>query len=597
MPTIKQLPAAGSVAQTDVLPISQGGVTRGLAVGTLLSGTQAALTVGAGQLLGRASPGAGMPEPVVIGSGLMLVGGVLTSAGGTGGAPVGTVAGTVAAGDDTRIVGALPKSGGTLTGPIMLTGAPGARGAQYILNNSPKPVAAGQTLGQQIWIGGNPTATPAVGDSIAQTVFISNENGRGSLWGLDIAAFQVPDGGDGTVRAIEAEILAGKGPCVDPFGGANQNVRTVNLELIAAAGSSYNPTAAFFTWGNDDTGTQWHYNGGVFSRVLDTGIWFRQFQNDKAQAFRTAAIRDDSNSATVLKVTGSHLNLIDLSGAVSIGTGIRGLNSANTNFAIRNSADYSLVLSLDSGAVSAKEAQLVFADRGTPVWRIIKSEANDLYFVNGAGVAPLALVNGKATAVTAAPKANSTVVATCAYVDAAVAAGSGSVGGVGPQGPAGPQGAAGQQGAPGGAGTQGVPGTQGTQGTPGIPGLQGPKGDAGPAGAAGVAGPAGPATSTPVTTIAASGSSQTLTAPAVGNAAFDVTLTANCAFVLAGGAAGQLQVLTLFLRQDGPAGRVATLPGVRWAGGTVPTANIAAGKIDVFRFTTPDGGVTWFGDY
>ena len=72
---------------------------------------------------------------------------------------------------------------------------------------------------------------------------------------------------------------------------------------------------------------------------------------------------------------------------------------------------------------------------------------------------------------------------------------------------------------------------------------------------------------------------------------------ANVPELLAGGAAGQLQVLTLFLRQDGPAGRVVTLPGVRWAGGTVPTANMAAGKIDVCRFTTPDGGVTWFGDY
>ena len=114
---------------------------------------------------------------------------------------------------------------------------------------------------------------------------------------------------------------------------------------------------------------------------------------------------------------------------------------------------------------------------------------------------------------------------------------------------------------------------------------------------AGAQGPAGAGAVIPVIAVASSGASQALVAPAQGSAAYDVTLTSNCTFTLSGGTAGQMQVVTLFLRQDATAGRVPTLPSVRWAGGTAPTPNTAAGKIDVFRFTTPDGGVTWFGDY
>ena len=108
MPTIKQLPTANGVSGADVLPISQSGTTRGVTVATLLAGTQAALTLGTGQLLGRASADAGGPEPVLVGAGLVLSGGVLTSSG--GGAAVGSTSGTVAAGDDGRIVGAVQRA-------------------------------------------------------------------------------------------------------------------------------------------------------------------------------------------------------------------------------------------------------------------------------------------------------------------------------------------------------------------------------------------------------------------------------------------------------------------------------------------------------
>ena len=103
----------------------------------------------------------------------------------------------------------------------------------------------------------------------------------------------------------------------------------------------------------------------------------------------------------------------------------------------------------------------------------------------------------------------------------------------------------------------------------------------------------------PVTTIAASGSSVALTLPATGSITYDITLTAACTLTLVGGTNGEEQRIRVYLRQDATAGRVVTLPtNVQgWAGGTVPTPNTVGGRIDVFQFTTPDGGVTWLGDF
>lgn len=103
---------------------------------------------------------------------------------------------------------------------------------------------------------------------------------------------------------------------------------------------------------------------------------------------------------------------------------------------------------------------------------------------------------------------------------------------------------------------------------------------------------------TPVTTIATSGASQALAFPATGNAAFDVTLTANCAITFTGGTAGQLQTITLILRQSGSGGFIPTFPaGVKWPSGTPPIPNTTLGKLDVITIQTPDAGATLIGSY
>lgn len=103
---------------------------------------------------------------------------------------------------------------------------------------------------------------------------------------------------------------------------------------------------------------------------------------------------------------------------------------------------------------------------------------------------------------------------------------------------------------------------------------------------------------TPVTTVASSGASQSLAFPASGNSAYDITLTANCTLTITGGTAGQLQTVTLILRQSGGGGFTPTLPaGTKWPGGTTPAVNTVAGRIDVFTFITPDAGTTVLGNY
>lgn len=100
MPTIPQLPSVTSVNADDELPIQQNGITSSVTVSTLLASTQPAILTPSGTLLGNTSLGAASPQPIGVGSGLSLSGGTL-------GVNFGTTAGTVAAGNDPRITGAL----------------------------------------------------------------------------------------------------------------------------------------------------------------------------------------------------------------------------------------------------------------------------------------------------------------------------------------------------------------------------------------------------------------------------------------------------------------------------------------------------------
>ncbi len=77
MPTISQLPSVAEVTPADAIPVSQDGATRSVSIGTLLASMQPAIIGDTGTLLGRFSLGAGGPETVAIGAGLLLNNGTL----------------------------------------------------------------------------------------------------------------------------------------------------------------------------------------------------------------------------------------------------------------------------------------------------------------------------------------------------------------------------------------------------------------------------------------------------------------------------------------------------------------------------------------
>jgi hypothetical protein len=81
MPKISDLPVATTVDAADQVPLSQGGTTRSVSIGEMLSATQPAISTPTGTLLGRISLGPGGPEPITLGTGLALTGNAVHATG------------------------------------------------------------------------------------------------------------------------------------------------------------------------------------------------------------------------------------------------------------------------------------------------------------------------------------------------------------------------------------------------------------------------------------------------------------------------------------------------------------------------------------
>jgi parallel beta-helix repeat protein len=79
MPTIGQLPAASSVADTDEIAIFQNGQTLAATRAQLLAGVQATLTLPQNTLLGGIGPGTAAPVPISVGANLSLTGATLSA--------------------------------------------------------------------------------------------------------------------------------------------------------------------------------------------------------------------------------------------------------------------------------------------------------------------------------------------------------------------------------------------------------------------------------------------------------------------------------------------------------------------------------------
>lgn len=81
MPTIANLPVAQTLSPTDTMPIDQGNGTNAVTLATLFAGQQSAIVTPTGTLLGRVSTGAGSPETVTVGSGLVMSSGTIAIGG------------------------------------------------------------------------------------------------------------------------------------------------------------------------------------------------------------------------------------------------------------------------------------------------------------------------------------------------------------------------------------------------------------------------------------------------------------------------------------------------------------------------------------
>ena len=79
MPTINQLAPATAASDTDEFLVSQSGITRSITRALVLAGVQPQLSVASGMLVGGPNTGSGAPQQVSVGSNLTLALGTLTA--------------------------------------------------------------------------------------------------------------------------------------------------------------------------------------------------------------------------------------------------------------------------------------------------------------------------------------------------------------------------------------------------------------------------------------------------------------------------------------------------------------------------------------
>jgi hypothetical protein len=80
LPTIEQLAPATAASDSDVILISQGGITRKITRAKIVAGLQPQISIPSGSLLGRSSSGIGGTESITIGQNLSFSGGTLAAA-------------------------------------------------------------------------------------------------------------------------------------------------------------------------------------------------------------------------------------------------------------------------------------------------------------------------------------------------------------------------------------------------------------------------------------------------------------------------------------------------------------------------------------
>jgi len=290
MPTMQQLPQALIVDAEDEVLLAQDGEAKVLLVSTLLANTQPRLTLAPGVLLGRAGYFVGGPEPIAIGSGLVLDSGTLgadgysvafldspaftgnptapTAPNGDSSDTIATTAFVQANLPRLAIQGDLVGAGsGTVTVTLPPVVAPGTYSAVTV-----------NTKG--LVIGGTTLDATAIDTALGYTPYdAANPAGFTSPAGLDVfpalaygAFFDgVHDDQPGIAAAIAAAEAAGGGTVLLPAGkgclGSTLNQTFNNIHLVGAgvANVSHNTQPSY------DIGTVLHWIGPVGGTMAMVG--------------------------------------------------------------------------------------------------------------------------------------------------------------------------------------------------------------------------------------------------------------------------------------------------------------------------------------
>ena len=266
MPTIDQLSPASVAADTDQILVSQNGTARKLTRAQMLDGMQPEIALTGPRLLGRASPGTGAPEPVALGPGLSLASGTLSltaTAGDIASLPAGTVptgpelvpisqnggdvsvtygqflsglpnvANVSASNMTVKAAGStatqkmadfaantLPKSGGQMSGPLVLAAAPflanQATTKQYTdAADAARLLKAGDTMTGPLILQADPVtalgaATRQYADTAAATRVL--KAGDSMTGKLNLPSMKVFQFGGGVTDPILRAQIAGSSP-------------------------------------------------------------------------------------------------------------------------------------------------------------------------------------------------------------------------------------------------------------------------------------------------------------------------------------------------------------------------------------------------
>lgn len=224
------------------------------------------------------------------------------------------------------------------------TYSPGTRAPLFIWQNPNGSTAAGTNAGQQIWIGNNPTATPAANDTVASTIAVTNGNSRANLYGQNLLVGICGTAEGCTTGYLNAPV---QGQEIDVYGSAsftpaNQafnptaGTYVVNGQQVYCQGNQY-CTSAYSAWSTGSTGQNWFKEGLSLDRIYQYGIHFNVTAGDTATGFGGAAIQDDSNSTVTLEIgSGTHTYYINApnfqvtgAGLLTAGSGIAGTTTNN----------------------------------------------------------------------------------------------------------------------------------------------------------------------------------------------------------------------------------------------------------------------------